>query len=678
MSDQLPRAPAVRNVRMDLHLAGVLLFALLLRLLYLGEQGATSVLFFQPLLDEQELTATAKNLIAQHSFGSEPLFKAPLYPLVLAATMLCTGKYWYWTIRVLQHLAGVLLVLMAWDTTRRLAPRGRMRLIAADVAGLCIASYGPLIRLENCINLDSLAVFFQSGLIYCVVRMLSSRGLGSDRYRWVMFAGIFAALSWLNRPTITPVLPLLAVWIYFCWKNWRPALLFLLLPVLGMGAMAVRNYMTSGETLVLPWQGGFNFFESNRRGVHGRYLQQSKFAFSATGNPTHALALDGFKEAVSAGQVVAPAHGKFYRSVDRYWFHKGLDEIAAEPGAWFRLMLSKWRDLLSAKEIYSYEEYDVQRELSVILGLLPLNFGCIWPFTLASAALIGLYGRRQRIAKLLWLYGVGLGMAISLYYTSGRLRMPLIFPAMVLGVAGIAQLLLTGRKSYGRVIGYVLLLAVGIIISWCDWAGVRSESRRGVEYARLSNAAYYDGRPELALQYLAKAEAAEPEYPTLHLLRGQALYASGRNKEARREFELSIQALPGDPVGPFNLGALLYYDSAETTAAMAALAEALRRQPNYSRAAALLTLIYLSKDQVNEARALLTPFLNECTVGASLQLLTSALALSCATNQPREVARLTDIIQRSYGSQGMDQVRRELGRTGMADCAAAEVHPKAE
>src|SRR5438046_623208 len=80
--------PGNLEQRAQRHLGWILILAVCVRLIYLGEMGATSVLFYQPLLDEQELTNTARELISHHSFGAEPFFKAPLYPVVLALTML--------------------------------------------------------------------------------------------------------------------------------------------------------------------------------------------------------------------------------------------------------------------------------------------------------------------------------------------------------------------------------------------------------------------------------------------------------------------------------------------------------------------------------------------------------------------------------------------------------------
>ena len=57
------------------------LLAAFIRLVYLLEQSQTSVLFFQPTLDEQEMLLTAQALLRGEGFGPMPLFKAPLYPV---------------------------------------------------------------------------------------------------------------------------------------------------------------------------------------------------------------------------------------------------------------------------------------------------------------------------------------------------------------------------------------------------------------------------------------------------------------------------------------------------------------------------------------------------------------------------------------------------------------------
>jgi tetratricopeptide (TPR) repeat protein len=651
------------------HLLWIVALALAVRLIYLCEQGAASVLFYQPLLDEQELARTAAQLLGSHTFGAEPLFKAPLYPLLLAAVMGVCGQYWYWGIRLLQQLAGLLLVALAWDTARRLCPHGRRRLLAADIAGAVLALYAPLIRLEVCINLDSLAVVYQSAALYALLRGSESH-IGA-RLRWCLLAGVLFALSWLNRPTITPVVLLLAGWVLLAWRDWRCALSLCGIPAIAVSLVMGRNYAVSGEALALPWQGGFAFYEANRPGADGRYYHQREFANSATGNPTHRAALEGFDRAVEAGTVAAPAADVYYRAVDRYWFNRGVAEIRRDPSWWLMLMLGKLRDLLSAKEIYSYEDYDVQRELSFVLRYLPLNFGWVFPFALASIAVLPVRKRKGRPTQLVLLYTLGLAGALVLYYTSGRLRMPLVFPMVVLGASGAVTLgSLTGAQR-GRLIAHAALVLLGAVISLGDWSGVRSESHRGVEYARLSNAAFADARPELALEYVRRAEAAEPRYPTLPLLRGQALYATGKFPEAREQFRRSMTTLPGDPVAPYNLGASYFYDTEDTTSSRAALGDSISRDHSYWRAAALLALIQAGDGNTSSAGELLQSSGYQAADDDRPQVLTAAAALACSKGNTAEAQRLLQVIRQRAGESGYKKALADLQRAKLDACARA-------
>src|SRR5262245_40460505 len=92
-----------------------ILLGLLLRVAYLHEQQTHSVLFYQPLLDEEEVADSARRLLAGEGFGHEPLFKAPFYPIYLAATMVVAGDGWFFLARLIQHLLGATLILFAWD-----------------------------------------------------------------------------------------------------------------------------------------------------------------------------------------------------------------------------------------------------------------------------------------------------------------------------------------------------------------------------------------------------------------------------------------------------------------------------------------------------------------------------------------------------------------------------------
>jgi len=681
-------APIARSLSFWLRPLPWFALAVVLRLGYLQEQQLTSPLFDQPLLDEQEMAEAGRRLLNGEGFGPEPFFRAPLYPVVVGGAMAVGGAGWFWLLRFVQHLGGAALVLLVYDVTRRLLGPGPAGRLGGTIAAVGLALYGPLIRLEHLLALDFTLVFFQSVMLWSLIRMATARA-GRLRLAWAALAGAAAGLAWLTRPTLTPLIPLLALWILGSTlrrpvrkprrlRGWSlAAACFLVGPLVAIAAFGLRNRLVAGEGLLLPWQGGFNFYHANRMGASGRYFLQPVFALTEAGNPTRELTIAGYEAAV-ARAAAAPAGGGS-RAIDAHWRRLAFEEIGRSPGAWLRLLGRKTLYLLNDREIYSFEVYEVEKGLSKLLRWLPFGFGWVWSAALASLAVWAQVprGRRSLIA-LLWLYFVGFGGALALYYASGRMRMPLVFPAAALAASGLA-LMARGTTSspkgvFRRWVFFCALALGGFVLSFADWWGVRSERLAHLEYARLSNAAWKRGEPGRALTFADRAEAELPGYPTVPLLRGQALYSLERIEESAAAFREALDRLPEDPVPPFNLGAIEYYDRGDPEGAEPWFAEALRRQPRYAPAAGMAALLSLGRGDVDGARRTLKPYVDRSPDGLPLAVLTALIALACRDGDaPLVDRRLAAYEARLGGATWRERLEAELARLGLTDCLSARV-----
>jgi tetratricopeptide (TPR) repeat protein len=528
------------------------LIALLIRLLYMLDQAGTSPLFYIPLLDEKEAIDSARAIL-NGTASAEPYFKAPGYSWFLALVLAISGDAWPWTLRIIQHTAGAALAWLAARLAARLTPAGNRRTLALCSAGFLAATYAPLMRLEENVSLDFWVVFLQSAMLCVLARLPGLTRSQQGQTKQLAIAGVLAAAAWLTRPTITPVLPFIAIWIFVISRRQRPAhrltavraaLLFLLPVIIAAAAVTARNYAVSRQPLTLPWQGGFNFYHANKPGATGRYYLQSEIATTADANPTYSLAVDGYRASLSASARARFDDSPNFAAVNKFWMRHTTDAIRANPAQWLSLMARKTVYLFSDKEIFNYEDFDLQRSRSPLLRALPTTFGVVFGLALASVAWLGVLPlRRREISALLWLYTITLGGAIALYYVSGRMRMPIAFPLIVLAGHTVGMFL-TSRSP--RVLLATTFLLIGVVISYGDWWGVRSESMAHADLARMSNAAWHRGRYEQALDLALQAERLVPDYPVIPRLKGQALYYLGRLPQARVEFQKSVQLLNDD------------------------------------------------------------------------------------------------------------------------------------
>ncbi len=571
------------------------LLALAVRFAYLFEQGTTSVLFYQPLLDELETSLLADQLLRGEGFGPEPFFKSPFYTLFVAAVKFVTADGWFWFVRLIQHTCGALFVAITLDSARRILGPGRESRWVLHLLGAVLCFYAPIIRLENRLILDFFVVFFQSLMVWAIIRAF----LSSDaKSRWYLAASTFAAIAWLTRPTLTVVIPFLILMIILSngtafntakqkkrlINSLKFACIFALMPLVAALVFGLRNQFVSGEFMILPWQGGYSFYVSNADDANGRYYLQKDIADSSNANPTKTIMLNQYIQ-----NTQTPLEEISYAKVNQWWNQKAWKEISEEPGAAFKLLALKGLYLVNEREIFNFEEFRIHKNLSGILWLLPFGFGLIWPFAFASIAATPCVIRkgRRKFVYLLWCYALFLAGGIALYLVSGRLRMPLIFPAILLAGITLKFFLEQALKTRLGVRGGVamVLLACGFVMSWGDWKGVRSENLDVAEYSRLSNAAFKSAEGQLALYYADLAKAADPDYPTINQQRAQALYLVGEYKEAAEEFKRAAVANPLEATPLYNLATILFDELNDYPAAATAYEAALRRDSQHARAA---------------------------------------------------------------------------------------------
>ena len=624
----------------------VFVVALLVRLFYLFEQSAYAVTFAIPVLDEAEMVASAERLLAGEGFGSTPLFKAPLYPAFVALFMRVFGDGWIFSLRVFQHFCGAVLVVLGAFLAGRLSGGGRRALWATGITGLILALYGPLIRLEHRLILDFMAVFLQSVLLFSLLRTSSTRG--------ILLIGLIGGACVLNRPTILPVLPFIACWIGWRHGSWKKGVLFVLPTVCCLLAVGVRNERAAGEWMTMPWQGGYNFYEANRDGASGRYLAVSEASFADVDNPTMEFARTGYLQASGLSQMDS------YQKLNQFWYQRARTDIFKAPNRWFGLMLQKSFYLLSDREIYNFEDYDVQRSLSSVLTWAAGRFGLIWPLALSGLLFCLKEPNRQSNDRLfLWGYILLLGGAIALFYTSGRMRMPLAWPIAVL--AGVSCSHLLFGKLKGKALGmWVASFIVGGFLSWGDWWGVRSEATAGLEYLKLSSVTWKAGDPQKALALAEEAEKTVPSHPTLPQLKGQALFELGQFEEAEKAFKRSMELLPQDPIAPFNLASLNYYQHKDIDGALNFLEQSLKRSPTYERALLMQIRLWNLRGRSKIAKEAFSAYA-EKLAGLNRDphfdwLLTKYLL----AQDDQEKNMVSQVIGQMYGEPGVEKLDTEI------------------
>lgn len=212
-----------RRYRLEFAVAG---FAFLLRFIY--------VAFFpqHPVLggDGDLYLAIADNLRGVRDAQGVPAYYQPFYPLMLTAIRAVFGEAIVW-IRIVQALLSAATVFVSMLIARRW-----ISAYAGWIAGLVMALYMPMILESGILYTETTYTFLLTLSAYLFLE-------ATDRKGWkpAMLAGAALALAALTREIILYFVPVMAAWLAWTRRSWKPAVLLLIPILMAFGAMSVRN-----------------------------------------------------------------------------------------------------------------------------------------------------------------------------------------------------------------------------------------------------------------------------------------------------------------------------------------------------------------------------------------------------------------------------------------------------
>jgi len=406
-----------------------------------------------PQLDGAENLALAAK-IAAGTLSHESFYRAMLYPALLAlpfkfgvspdhlpALASSFGLICHFGIT----LAIAILASRLWDNSPF---RRRAALLAAALWGLNpVALYYAVQVLDT----ELAMALFMGGLVCWTKPGGRSAALG----------GIFFGLAVAARPHFMPLVlfaPLARAWLCGRWKGQLRDLLAWVGAALVLGLLGFIHWRWTGEFRLLPTQGAYNFYAANQPGANGKYYLQQLYIpdLPAGENPTRAEAeiLYQRNRLSSSG----PA--------ETYWHRQAWSAIAAQPGAWLKLMVKKTYYLFNDFDQYNNFTYSWHQARSPWLWWNFLGWGVL--LILAAAALSMSCSSinmdpalRPRLAGLGLIFLIYAG-GVLLYYASGRFRLPLA-PLLCVVAGGLAAVPDWRRGRTSAVV--VALLAASLAFS---------------------------------------------------------------------------------------------------------------------------------------------------------------------------------------------------------------------
>lgn len=486
---------AIRRAR--LAVAGV---ALLYATAHLAWYGGTPLGGF-PVLDGREILEMARQ-IAGGELPSEPCYRAPLYPALLALWILAGVPDLLLpdAARLSNLIAHVASVLLVFELARGIWGDWRAGLFAA----LLYALYPVALFYAGDPFDITLATALALAATLAAWRADERRSGGL-----ALLASVLFALATLVRPNVLPCLA--ALWLWLLWRARGESGRWKLLPpalagaALVLGAMGLVNLRLGGEFRVLPWQGSHALWDANGPGANGLFYQ-------------HTIPLPDLVPGTNPARVEAET--LYCRERDcsagidrddfaRYWRQRWSDYARTEPGEVLGRLASKAWYLVNDYDQYNNKTYWVHKEWSPWLRWNPLGWGLL--LALAAGAL-WMPASRPRARGLLVLLACSYAAGVLLYFASGRFRLPLASLLCVLAGGWVLVPAWWRASAAARARGGLLAttLVVGALAHWPVPAHLR-EGTVLEDWSLNASAALAAGDWRMAEDWAQKVIARTPD-----------------------------------------------------------------------------------------------------------------------------------------------------------------------
>ena len=489
--------------------AAVFALALAVRLAY-GFEIRDLPTLHELVMDAQRYDQLAREILDHGWRPREAFYQAPLYPYLLAAVYAASGRS-LTAMRVVQALLGALTAALTalaggrlWERADGAAADRRRVVAAAAIAGVLAALYAPAVFYTPLLLKTVPALFLESAAL---VLLLPPAGRGLSPAR-ALAAGAALGGAALLQESLLLLAPAAAFYVAVAAEDAteeagtgeaaeterpphvqeveRPphapgsrrrragaALALLAGATLALAPAAVLNYAASGEVLLTSSQGGMNFYIGNARGATGTYAALSSGSQIPERQRADARRLAAAFASRERGRPVAPGELD-PAEVSRLFWRETRREIAADPGAWLRLLLRKVRLFWNAYELPDAEGFRVYRRESLLLRCDPVVFGIVAP--LAAVGLLALCRggpHRRRRALLPALLAGTACAAVVAFFVFGRYRLAALPFLLPLAAAGVLELIAVLTRARAASLGtaarpaldLALLAAAGLAVN---------------------------------------------------------------------------------------------------------------------------------------------------------------------------------------------------------------------
>lgn len=402
-----------------------------------------------PQLDAAE-NITLASQMASGELPNEPFYRAPLYPYILS---ILAPADW-------RPLMGMLLGFICHLVSGALV-FGLARTIWQKKSAACLATALYLLNPASIFySFQILDITFATTLFLGGVYLLH---VGKQTLPRVIGSGVLLALAIAARPHFIPIVLALPLILFITAERKRSFLLLVYAPVvLGFLSTGMINLSRSGDFRMLPWQGSYNLWASNKPGANGVYFKQ-EVDLAGSG-------LEGNPARVESSLLYGQAHPEELApyeidKINAYWKQQFLDHVLENPLDLAKLWAFKIYAVLNANEQYNNFTFSFHKNRLPMLRFNPLNWGIL--LILATMGTLALWRSNRPMLWTVVLFILCYSLTLVLYYASARFRLPLVPLLAILSGGVIIQVKEVMRSKNQLAWTIPLVLVMGIITFSC-------------------------------------------------------------------------------------------------------------------------------------------------------------------------------------------------------------------
>jgi len=501
-------------------LIGLFFAAFLLRIIYVY-QLLNSPFFIPTLnnLDPYYYYSWALSICEGNVMGDNAFHAMPLYPYLLSLIFFISHASIYLA-KILQSVIGSFSIVLMYLLAKELFNK-KVALIAGDVG--CM--YGMFIFYEGFLLSTSLEVF-----MYLMFLLLLLRGEHTKNRKLWFVVGIVAGLCSLTRASILLFCVLLIAIksIHSCkekrMSQVREIIYFIIGMVVIVAPVSIRNYIVSGDFVLITAHGGINFYIGNNPNAYGTFA-------------TPASIISNSQNIIEGARVLAEkALGSVLTNaeVSRFWYQKSFNFIINDPLQWLSLLMRKIILFFNGHEIPDVASYEFYKRCLPLLRLPWLSFHLISP--LAIGGMIVGFKQRKKMWYL-YLFVCTYIFSFMLYFVNSRYRMPII-PVFIIFASYCLYMLF--RVIAERNIKKILLMTCLLVFLYEILNIPLTHYDMSVAYNNLALRYKQKNWPKRAEQMFEKALQVNPNNAIIYLNYGNLFLDNQNSQKAIELYQKGI------------------------------------------------------------------------------------------------------------------------------------------